>query len=358
MKEAIHLKQPSKQKRLTPLLLDWYAAHRRPFPWREEATPYRIWVSEIMLQQTRIEAALPYFERFMAALPDIPALAEVSEERLMKLWEGLGYYSRARNLQKAARAVMERFGGELPADYEQLLTLPGIGDYTAGAIASMAFGLPVPAVDGNVLRVAARLLNDSGDIMSIPVKKRLKEVITAMMPSDKPGDFNQALMELGETVCLPNTIPLCNECPFKEHCQGLSQGHPELLPVRAAKKERRCEQRTVFVILSEGRVLLHRRENKGLLAGLWELPGAESWLTKDQVIIEATHFGVQEIIKIKELKRGRHIFSHVEWQMKGFKLEVPAFEALPGFRWANARELRDEFALPSAFRPFSEYLPK
>ncbi len=343
---------------MSSLLLAWFVDNRRAFPWREDASPYRVWVSEIMLQQTRIEAALPYFERFLSALPDIRTLAEADEDRLLKLWEGLGYYSRARNLQKAARVVMEHFNGSLPADYEQLLALPGIGEYTAGAIASIAFGLRVPAVDGNVLRVVARLMNDGGDITTSPVKKRLKETVAAMIPDDKPGDFNQALMELGETVCLPNTVPLCGHCPLANDCMGHLAGNPERLPVRAVKKERRTERRTVFVILSDERVLLHRRDSRGLLAGLWELPGVDGWLSSEEAVAAAARWGMTQETEAEELKPGRHIFSHVEWHMRGYRLESVSFEAPPGFLWADARQLREDFALPSAFRPFADYLPE
>ena len=340
---------------LTPALLAWYEKYRRAFPWREEPTPYRIWVSEIMLQQTRIEAALPYFDRFMAALPTVSTLADVEEERLMKLWEGLGYYSRARNLQKAAKTIVTDYGGELPASYEKLLSLPGIGEYTAGAIASMAYGLPVPAVDGNVLRVCARLLNDEGDITRAPVKKRLREAVCAMLPPDRPGDFNQAVMELGETVCLPNTVPLCSECPIRGGCRGRQAGHPERLPVRAEKKARRVEKRTVLIVIAGGRVLLHRREDKGLLAGMWELPSVPSWIPPEETAALAVSWGASptETVAVGD---GKHIFSHIEWQMQGVLLYTPPFSPPEGFLWADARRLKEETALPSAFRCYSSRL--
>ncbi len=340
---------------LTLALLAWYEKHRRAFPWREEPTPYRIWVSEIMLQQTRIEAALPYFDRFMAALPTVSTLADVEEERLMKLWEGLGYYSRARNLQKAAKTIVADYGGELPASYEKLLSLPGIGEYTAGAIASMAYGLPVPAVDGNVLRVCARLLDDEGDITRAPVKKRLREAVYAMLPPDRPGDFNQAVMELGETVCLPNTVPLCSECPIRGGCRSRQAGHPERLPVRAEKKARRVEKRTVLIVIAGGRVLLHRREDKGLLAGMWELPSVPSWIPPEETDAVAATWGARptETVAVGD---GKHVFSHIEWQMQGVLLYTRPFSPPEGFLWADARRLREETALPSAFRCYSSRL--
>ena len=199
---------------IAPALLDWFYTNRRILPFREDPTPYHVWLSEIMLQQTRVSAALPYYERFLAALPDIPALAGCEEEKLHKLWEGLGYYSRVRNLQKAAKIVCAQYGGQLPADYNALLALPGIGEYTAGAIASISFGLPVPAVDGNVLRVFARLYNDPRLVTDPQVKREFTARVMEHQPPAKAGDYNQALMELGALVCLPNGAPLCEQCPL------------------------------------------------------------------------------------------------------------------------------------------------
>lgn len=345
-------------KNLARPLLIWYSAHRRSYPWREEATPYRVWISEVMLQQTSIETALPYFQRFIAALPDIRALADADDDRILKLWEGLGYYSRVRNLRKAARMILQDFGSQLPPKYDELLRLPGVGEYTAGALASIAFGEKVPAVDGNVLRVMARLLNDSGDITDSSVKKRLKEAVLSMLPEENPGDFNQALMELGETVCVPRTVPHCAECPFSGCCAAHRSGCAELLPVRAPKKERRVVKRTVLVILSEGCVLLHRRSGRGLLAGMWELPGVDGWIRPSQALEEAVRLGARIKAEPEILKEGRHLFSHIEWKMKGIGLRAAYFEAPPGFVWADAGAIREQYALPSAFKPFEKNLPK
>lgn len=345
-------------KSISAALLPWYAERRRPFPWREDATPYRIWISEIMLQQTRIEAALPYFERFIAALPSVRDLAEAEEQQLLKLWEGLGYYSRVRNLQKAARAVMQTFGGELPNEYEQLMSLPGIGEYTAGAIASIAFGQAVPAVDGNVLRVTARLLNDEGDVMSTAVRKRLTRAVCAMLPADNPGDFNQAFMELGETVCLPNTVPLCGDCPLSFLCVGLRAGNPERLPTRKQKKQRRVEKHTVLIVLADDCVLLRRREATGLLAGMWELPSVSGWVSAAGAARAAAEWGAKTLsVAPRRVTDGRHLFSHVEWHMRGYLVKTAYFEAPPGYLWVHAHMLREEIALPSAFRPFAAFLP-
>lgn len=339
-----------------PALTAWYRENARPLPWRQSPTPYRVWVSEVMLQQTRIEAVIPYFERFMQVLPTVQALAEAEDDRLMKLWEGLGYYSRARNLKKAAIQIMERHGGVLPADYEALHALPGFGDYTAGAVASIAFGIAVPAVDGNVLRVTARLLNDSDDVTAPAVKRRMTETVRGWLPSDAPGDFNAALMELGERICLPNTRPRCEECPLSAACGGAAAGTAAALPYRAPKKARRVERRVVLLVISEEkppRVLLHRRPSKGLLAGLWELPNAEGGI--DTARAAADTLGVT--VSGRPVGEGRHLFSHVEWRMTGVRFDVPAFVPPEDFAWATLTELSEEYALPSAFRPFSRLLP-
>ncbi len=342
-------------------LLNWYDTHRRLLPWRLDASPYRVWVSEIMLQQTRIEAVLPYFDRFMEVLPTVAALAACDEDRLLKLWEGLGYYSRARNLQKAARILVKDFGGEMPCDYEALLSLPGIGEYTAGAVASISFNLPVPAVDGNVMRVLARLTASELDVMQPLAKRWFTAVAQAMQPADAPGMFNQALMELGETVCLPNAAPRCGDCPLAAACLARQAGTARQLPVRAARKARRIEQRTVFVCLAaeegkEPRVLLHRRKANGLLGGMWELPNAEGWLTTEEVTAWAAGLGIP-LLENAPFGEGKHIFSHIEWLMRGCLLTVRQTELPEEYRWANGEELAGLYALPSAFRAFSSKLP-
>ncbi|HIS69405.1 MAG TPA: A/G-specific adenine glycosylase [Candidatus Gallacutalibacter stercoravium] len=339
--------------RIVEPLLAWYGKNARVLPWREQPTPYRVWISEIMLQQTRVEAVKPYFERFIARLPDVAALANVEEDELLKLWEGLGYYSRARNLQRAAQQIMRLYGGNLPADPAALLALPGVGEYTAGAVASIAFGLPVPAVDGNVLRVFARVTASQGDITSPQVRAAARNAAQAVIPADRPGDFNQALMELGATVCLPNGAPQCLLCPVRELCAARQEGQEGNLPVRAPKKPRRVEQRTVFVLCSEdGRIALHKRPSKGLLAGLWELPNVEGWLTPE----EAGRFAPRLCLgPAQPLGEAKHIFTHVEWRMIGYRLPARREELEKGWVWASEEQLMGEFALPSAF---CAYLPK
>ena len=336
---------------VTPLC-DWFDAGKRLLPWRIEPTPYRVWISEIMLQQTRIEAVIPYFERFMAELPDVPSLAAVDPDRLMKLWEGLGYYSRARNLQKAAHQITERYEGTLPADHEALRTLSGIGEYTAGAIASIAFGIPVPAVDGNVLRVLARLTGSHEDVMKPAVRKELTALAALLVPADRPASFNQGLMELGERVCVPNTTPHCEACPIAEHCAVAGSPEAATLPYRAPKKPRRIEHRTVYVMLTDEtprRVLLHKRPAAGLLAGLWELPN-----TQDE---EPFPLSLQTAGEDMALTDSRHVFSHIEWRMRG-TLRIVKPTALPqGYEFVGLSELSADHALPTAFRAYAQMLP-
>lgn len=330
-------------------LLAWYDEGHRDLPWRAVPTPYRVWVSEIMLQQTRVEAVRSYFDRWMQALPDIPALAAADEVVYMKLWEGLGYYSRVRNLHRAAVEVCEQYGGELPADYAKLLALPGVGEYTAGAVASIAFGLPVPAVDGNVLRVAARLDNDLTPITDAGYKKQTRARFAALMPADRPGDLNQALMELGATVCLPNGAPRCADCPLQHLCLGCHHGNAAMLPVRAAKKARRVENRTVLLARCGPLVGIRRRPAKGLLAGLWELPALEGHLSPEETRAALATQGWQ-VQKLLSLRPAKHIFTHVEWHMNGYYIELAAPPA--GLTFVSPAALRADYALPSAFRAF------
>lgn len=348
--------KPNIRNVLVPALLDWYSTHWRALPWRQDPTPYRVWISEIMLQQTRIEAVLPYYVRFMAALPDIPALATVSEDTLLKLWEGLGYYSRARNLKKAAIRLMEEFGGCMPADYDALVTLPGIGAYTAGAIASIAYNIPVPAVDGNVMRVLARLTGDDTDVLSTAGKKRFTDLAWELVDEQQPGRFNQALMELGERVCLPNTVPHCSECPWQAYCVAHEKGLTESLPVRTKKKPRRIEKRRVALIRledAEPRILLHKRPDSGLLAGLWEFPNAlegESFLP--------AHWDRYADNSLA-LPSAKHIFSHIEWHMSATLYRLPANMDLPDdYVAVTYEEQAAGYALPSAFRAYTSLLER
>lgn len=327
-------------------LLEWYGVCRRELPWRSDPTPYHVWLSEIMLQQTRIAAALEYYRRFLAALPTISALAEADEDALMKLWQGLGYYSRARNLQKAARVIVERHGGEFPRRYEDIRALPGVGDYTAGAISAIAFGVPRPAVDGNVLRVLARLLGDDTDIARPEAKAAAEALLAPVIPAGRAGDFDQALMELGALVCLPNGAPLCADCPLSHLCQAFRTGRTDTLPVKSAKKPRAVRQLNVWLLYRGDRVALRRRSPKGLLAGLWEFPNGE-----EADLPERWGLRVRDV---QGAGAGKHIFTHVEWHMTGFSAEAESDDLPRGWVWADADELRRVYALPSAFRVFLE----
>ena len=327
-------------------LLAWYRANARDLPWRKTNDPYRIWVSEIMLQQTRVAAVLGYYARFLTAFPSVEALANAPEERLMKLWEGLGYYSRARNLQKAAKIVAER--GGFPDTYEGLLELPGIGEYTAGAIASAAFGRREAAVDGNVLRVVTRLTDCHDDIADPGTKKAVRERVRSVMPEEAADIriFNQAAMELGATVCVPNGPPKCELCPARDFCRGRIRGTAESLPVKRAKKARKIEEKTVFLLLREDKVALRRRPDSGLLAGLWEFPNVEGILDEETAPGQVTAWGLTAV-EWKNKLTAKHIFTHVEWHMTGYTLEV-AGDGPAEFEWVDGSGLEAR-AVPSAF---------
>lgn len=339
-------------------LLAWYRARARVLPWREQPTPYRVWISEIMLQQTRVEAVKPYFDRFITALPNPQALAAVSEDSLLKLWEGLGYYNRARNLQKAAVQIISEYGGELPADYDELLKLPGIGPYTAGAIASIAYHIPMPAVDGNVLRVVSRLLASPHDITSVTVRQAIGRFLEQILPPQSPGDFNQALMELGATVCLPKAAARCFACPLVRLCLAKAQECVAALPCKAPRKARRIEERTVFLLLFDGKAAFRRREPHGLLAGLWELPHTEGRLTAEQARrYLADHFGFSAC-GLAAFPEAKHIFTHMEWHMSGYAAvaeRVPVSDNA-ALHWIDGQMLANGFAIPSAFKPFTARL--
>ncbi len=335
---------------LPDLLLPWYTAHRRDLPWRADREPYHIWVSEIMLQQTRVEAVKGYYARFLAALPTVEALAACDDDMLHKLWEGLGYYSRVRNMKKAAVAIMEDFGGCFPRSYAEVLSLPGIGEYTAGAICSIAFDLPTPAVDGNVLRLYARLLDDHRPMDAPEVKKEVRSALETVYPA-RAGDFTQALMELGATLCGPDRAPECDKCPCASVCRGSRRGTAATLPLRLPKREKRQEDRTVFILSCDGAFALEKRPARGLLAGLWQFPNVPGALSTGQAMEQLESWGLVPREVYKEVCR-KHIFTHIRWDMKGIYLEVS--EPVGPFTWLTAEQVRQEAALPTAFRQFWE----
>lgn len=352
--------------RIVDDLLCWFEKEKRELRWRTNPIPYYVWVSEIMLQQTRVEAVKSYFDCFMEELPAIEDLAKASDERLMKLWEGLGYYSRVRNLKKAAVCVMEEYGGELPSRYEELMKLPGIGSYTAGAISSIAYGHSVPAVDGNVLRVTMRLSGCYDDITKSGVKTRLERELRQMMQEKfgepggvNAGNFNQAMMELGATVCIPNGKPLCEKCPVSNYCIAKEKDIVMELPIKPAKKARRIEKKTILVLKKDGKIALHKRPDKGLLAGLWEFPNLDEKLSLPQMERFLKEQGIFEY-EMQLLGEAKHIFSHVEWHMLGYGIDVSKTETIkeqfPEFVWVKIEELEEQYALPTAFSAFRNQL--
>ena len=331
-------------------LLPWYLQNKRDLPWRSDREPYHVWLSEIMLQQTRVEAVKGYYVRFLAALPTIEALAQCDDDALHKLWEGLGYYSRVRNLKKAAQVILEQHGGIFPGDHSAVRALPGIGDYTAGAICSICFGQPTPAVDGNVLRVIARICDDHTPI-DLPARKREVQAQLAEIYPAEAGDFTQALMELGATVCGPNRKPDCENCPCRDFCLARLRGTDEKLPVKTPKKGRRQEELTVFILRCGDCYALEKRPDSGLLAGLWQFPNVPGALDAS----EAAAWALDQGLKPRDLRRiseKKHIFTHIQWNMTGIYLEV---EAMPDcFRWFTEGQISEAAALPTAFRQFWE----
>ena len=307
-----------------------------------------------MLQQTRVEAAKSYYLRFMEALPDIRSLACAEEQTLLKLWQGLGYYNRARNLHKAAKFIWNERDGEFPTEYEEIRELPGVGDYTAGAIASICFDQKRPAVDGNVLRIMSRLLEDRSDMKSLAVKKRFTAYLTELYPDSNCGDFTQALIELGALICIPNGRPQCETCPVKAFCMARERGTVMELPVKTPKKARRQEEKTVFILCCGDRVAVRRRPAGSLLADLYEFPSVGRPLTAGEAVSQAEAWGCRPSDLLLRTEY-THVFSHVEWKMRGYHIRC---EAEGGdFRWATRAEIEKEIPLPSAFRYFWEKNP-
>ena len=346
-------------------LLQWFYENARELPWRGQKNPYYIWVSEIMLQQTRVEAVKEYFLRFIRELPDVEALAEVKEDKLLKLWEGLGYYNRVKNMKKAAMQIVEQYKGKLPADYEELLKLKGIGTYTAGAVASIAYEIPVPAVDGNVLRVTKRLAASYDDIAKASVKKELEETLKEIIPKGQAGAFNQSLMELGAVVCLPNGAPLCEKCPVQKYCQAYQNDIVMEVPVKTKKKARVIEEKTVFLIEYQKKYALHKRGRTGLLAGLWELPNIDGKYKEEQVR-ELLLKEQLPVVQICSLGEAKHIFTHKEWHMQGYAIKISSEAAksmdknnkFSPIVWADKEEIKEKYALPSAFCAYQKYIEK
>lgn len=339
-----------KMEQFTFPLLKWYQENARDLPWRNNSNPYHVWLSEIMLQQTRVVAVLDYYARFLEELPTIEDLAQCPEERLMKLWQGLGYYNRARNLQKAANQIMEEYGGVFPRDFQDMLGLSGIGEYTAGAIASSVYGSPHPAVDGNVLRVITRFIADYGDITTSATKKEVSAWVMEQMPLNHVTAYNQALMELGATICLPNGAPLCEKCPVSPHCASKIEEKWREIPVKKSKKPRRIESRQVFLIYRGDEVAIRKRESKGLLAGLWEFPHD----LEEESPWTGWNFQEEPIF----LGTGSHIFSHIEWNLQIYRKIFPEDQGDFPEDWVfvSKQSLKETYAIPSAFSSVLEHM--
>lgn len=330
-------------------LLPWYAQNARILPWRTDKSPYHVWLSEIMLQQTRVEAVRGYYTRFLESFPTMEALASAPEDQLFKLWEGLGYYNRARNLQKAAKQIVEHHDGEFPAEYDAIAALPGIGPYTAGAVASICFEQPTPAVDGNVLRVIARTTKLFDPIDAPKVKQAITEALKQVYPAGNCGAFTQSLMELGATICLPNGKPKCEACPVNGICLARLHHCTRELPVKTPKRARRTEQKTIFLFSCNGRLAIRRRADQGLLAGLWEFPNTAQDMTEEQALQQAAAWGVKPLELIRQTQK-QHIFTHITWVMRCYVMRCAQMPA--DFYWATRAQLLDTYALPTAFRMF------
>ena len=358
------LYSPQMKETVQPLV-EWFRENQRDLPWRKRMDAYRVWISEIMLPQTRVEAVKPYYERFLKELPDVKALAEVPEDRLLKLWEGLGYYNRARNLKEAACQIMEKYGGRFPETYEEIRGLKGIGNYTAGAVSSFVYGVRKPAVDGNVLRVVTRITADWSDITKAGTRTKVEREVEEVIPAEAAGDFNQSLIELGAIVCVPNGEPKCGICPVSGICLAHAQGRETEFPVKAKKKARRIEKRTILVFRDNEKTAVRKRPDTGLLAGLYEFPGTEGHLKQPEVVRYAKSLGLMPI-RVKKLGSAKHIFSHVEWHMVGYEVIVDELEknmkdqegrkdqgAAPGeIIFAELRELKEHYPMPSAFEAY------
>lgn len=333
-------------------LLNWYQKNKRELPWREEKNPYHIWLSEIMLQQTRIEAVKSYYARFLKEVPTILELANIEEEKLLKLWEGLGYYNRARNLKKAAKMIIKEYEGNMPNYYEELIKLPGIGEYTAGAIASIAFDEKIPAVDGNVLRVISRVIGNRENVLSKEVKKEITNQLIKVIP-DEAGNFNESLMELGEVICLPNGQPFCEKCPIQKFCYAYQKNLTSQIPVREKIINRKKEHRTVLLFRKEEKIAIQKRPQKGLLANMYEFPNLEGKKKKEDILEQIDKWGIKTR-RIQKKGQASHIFSHIEWNMIIYEIIVE--KESDCLLWVNKKELEQSYPMPTAFKKLQKWI--
>lgn len=349
------LEDPALYEMVSPIVT-WFQKNKRDLPWRNHPDAYRVWVSEIMLQQTRVEAVKPYYERFLRELPTVKDLAEAKEDQLLKLWEGLGYYNRVRNMQKAAQQIMIDYQGQFPDTFEEIRSLKGIGNYTAGAISAFAFGLSKPAVDGNVLRVISRLMGSREDIMKQSVRSKIEEKLEHVIPEGAASDFDQGLIELGALVCVPNGEPKCTECPVAHLCEARKQGMIAEIPVKSKGKARKMEDKTVLIFKDGEKLAIQKRPSKGLLAGLYEFPNQEGHLTMEEVTAYSKKIGLMPV-RIKKLEDAKHIFSHIEWHMSGYEIIVDELEKTneKAFLFIHPEEIEKKYSIPSAFEAYTRY---
>ena len=354
-KVPVVLENPALYEMVSPIVT-WFQKNKRDLPWRNHPDAYRVWVSEIMLQQTRVEAVKPYYERFLRELPTVKDLAEAKEDQLLKLWEGLGYYNRVRNMQKAAQQIMIDYQGQFPDTFEEIRSLKGIGNYTAGAISAFAFGLSKPAVDGNVLRVISRLMGSREDIMKQSVRSKIEEKLEHVIPEGAASDFDQGLIELGALVCVPNGEPKCTECPVAHLCEARKQGMIAEIPVKSKGKARKMEDKTVLIFKDGEKLAIQKRPSKGLLAGLYEFPNQEGHLTMEEVTAYSKKIGLMPV-RIKKLEVAKHIFSHIEWHMSGYEIVVDELEKTneKAFLFIHPEEIEKKYSIPSAFEAYTRY---
>jgi len=327
-------------------LLHWFERNLRDLPWRRDKDPYKIWVSEIMLQQTRVDTVIPYFERFIERFPTLETLSEASEDDVVKMWEGLGYYSRARNLHAGVKEVQAEYMGQVPDDPEEIRKIKGIGPYTAGAILSIAYGVPEPAVDGNVMRVLSRLLLIKEDIQKVKTRKHFETIIREIIARDNPSYFNQALMELGALICTPRS-PKCELCPVSSHCKAMKEGIQEQLPVKGKAKPPKPVAVSVAFLERDGQILIRQRPNQGLLAGLWELPNVEGYRQELEEYFRQQNV---EVLSLSPVMEHQHIFSHLQWNMEVFYAEVDPSQINSTIgKWVHWEEL-GEYTFPVSFQ--------
>lgn len=350
-KENPFFKYSQQLAQLPAPLIYWYHQNARSFPWRELATPYHVWVSEVMLQQTRAETVVGYYNRFIDRLNTPAKLAEAEDDLLLKLWEGLGYYSRVRNLKRASIEIVEKYNGELPADYSQLCRLPGIGPYTAGAIASIAFRLPEPAVDGNVMRVITRITGDRSNISLPPVRGMVADALRPIYPKSDCASYTQALMELGAVVCIPNGRPRCEACPVSFLCKAYAKGMVQELPVKNKLRHREILKRTVLLMRKKEAYAVIQRPKDGLLGGLWEFPSYDGELTEEEVLQKT---GALKPFSVTDIGQSIHVFTHLEWHMRGYLVECA--DTCGDFVWADRQTLLSDYAFPSALRFYRDQL--